>query len=423
LVILIYMINTKIMALVLSGVFVGIFSAATIPPFIMASNAKKNEVAIAINAEVLLSQAENASQLIRIQTNRDETEQTAKIAMDKLAVIKSDISNIESQINKSSALINLKISDSQAQSELKVAETVLNQAQANLSTKTMARDDAQQALTDALAAQATTQAQSPTKESVETLKDRKKAAQEAAKAQWVRVDINKKNWAVRIVAARDDCKQHPENYKYWFEQLKIIEAEALASNKADRKVADALEDALTQVDVALKNLSKLTDKNIKNASKESLKNKSAIQKNTVQLQETESELAKANQSANDAALNKDAKEVDMKERGVLANSKVQFATAIQNKQQAEIALTQTTQEATLAATEAAGISKEALLKAPGLISQSREIQKELDVARLDAAKKSMTASASMKWGVVGAVAADIFVALGLMFWRKAVGMA
>ena len=422
-VILIYMINTKIMALVLSGVFVGIFSAATIPPFIMASNAKKNEVAIAINAEVLLSQAENASQLIRIQTNRDETEQTAKIAMDKLAVIKSDVLNIESQINKSSALINLKISDSQAQSELKAAETVLNQAQANLSTKTMARDDAQQALTDALAAQATTQAQSPTRESVETLKNRKKAAQEAAKAQWVRVDINKKNWALRIVAARDDCKQHPEDYNYWFDRLKIVEAEALASNKADRKVADALEDALTQVDVALKNLSKLTDKNIKNAAKESLKNKSAIQKNTVQLQETESELAKANQSANEAALHKDAKEVDMKERGVLANSKVQFATAIQNKQRAEIAFTQTTQEATLAATEAAGISKEALLKAPGLISQAREIQKELDVARLEAVKTSMTASASMKWGVVGAVAADIFVALGLMFWRKAVGMA
>ena len=422
-VILIYMINTKIMALVLSGVFVGIFSAATIPPFIMASNAKKNEVAIAINAEVLLSQAENASQLIRIQTNRDETEQTAKIAMDKLAVIKSDVSNIESQINKSSALINLKISDSQAQSELKAAETVLNQAQANLSTKTMARDDAQQALTDALAAQATTQAQSPTRESVETLKDRKKAAQEAAKAQWARVDINKKNWALRIVAARDDCKQHPEDYNYWFDRLKIVEAEALASNKADRKVADALEDALTQVDVALKNLSKLTDKNIKNAAKESLKNKSAIQKNMVQLQETESELAKANQSANEAALHKDAKEVDMKERGVLANSKVQFATAIQNKQRAEIACTQTTQEATLAATEAAGISKEALLKAPGLISQAREIQKELDVARLEAVKTSMTASASMKWGVVGAVAADIFVALGLMFWRKAVGMA
>ena len=422
-VILIYMINTKIMALVLSGVFVGIFSAATIPPFIMASNAKKNEVAIAINAEVLLSQAKNASQLIRIQTNRDETEQTAKIAMDKLAVIKSDVSNIESQINKSSALINLKISDSQAQSELKAAETVLNQAQANLSTKTMARDDAQQALTDALAAQATTQAQSPTRESVETLKDRKKAAQEAAKAQWVRVDINKKNWALRIVAARDDCKQHPEDYNYWFDRLKIVEAEALASNKADRKVADALEDALTQVDVALKNLSKLTDKNIKNAAKESLKNKSAIQKNTVQLQEAEKELAKTNQSANDAALNMDVKEVDMKERGVLANSKVQFATAIQNKQRAEIAFTQTTQEATLAATEAAGISKEALLKAPGLISQAREIQKELDVARLEAVKTSMTASASMKWGVIGAVAADIFVALGLMFWRKAVGMA
>ena len=422
-VILIYMINTKIMALVLSGVFVGIFSAATIPPFIMASNAKKNEVAIAINAEVLLSQAKNASQLIRIQTNRDETEQAAKIAMDKLAVIKSDVSNIESQINKSSALINLKISDSQAQSELKAAETVLNQAQANLSTKTMARDDAQQALTDALAAQATTQAQSPTRESVETLKDRKKAAQEAAKAQWARVDINKKNWALRIVAARDDCKQHPEDYNYWFDRLKIVEAEALASNKADRKVADALEDALTQVDVALKNLSKLTDKNIKNAAKESLKNKSAIQKNTVQLQEAEKELAKTNQSANDAALNMDVKEVDMKERGVLANSKVQFATAIQNKQRAEIAFTQTTQEATLAATEAAGISKEALLKAPGLISQAREIQKELDVARLEAVKTSMTASASMKWGVIGAVAADIFVALGLMFWRKAVGMA
>ena len=411
------------MVLVLSGVFVGIFSAATIPPFIMASNAKKNEVAIAINAEVLLSQAKNASQLIRIQTNRDETEQTAKIAMDKLAVIKSDVSNIESQINKSSALINLKISDSQAQSELKAAETVLNQAQANLSTKTMARDDAQQALTDALAAQATTQAQSPTRESVETLKDRKKAAQEAAKAQWARVDINKKNWALRIVAARDDCKQHPEDYNYWFDRLKIVEAEALASNKADRKVADALEDALTQVDVALKNLSKLTDKNIKNAAKESLKNKSAIQKNTVQLQEAEKELAKTNQSANDAALNMDVKEVDMKERGVLANSKVQFATAIQNKQRAEIAFTQTTQEATLAATEAAGISKEALLKAPGLISQAREIQKELDVARLEAVKTSMTASASMKWGVIGAVAADIFVALGLMFWRKAVGMA
>ena len=411
------------MVLVLSGVFVGIFSAATIPPFIMASNAKKNEVAIAINAEVLLSQAKNASQLIRIQTNRDETEQAAKIAMDKLAVIKSDVSNIESQINKSSALINLKISDSQAQSELKAAETVLNQAQANLSTKTMARDDAQQALTDALAAQATTQAQSPTRESVETLKDRKKAAQEAAKAQWARVDINKKNWALRIVAARDDCKQHPEDYNYWFDRLKIVEAEALASNKADRKVADALEDALTQVDVALKNLSKLTDKNIKNAAKESLKNKSAIQKNTVQLQEAEKELAKTNQSANDAALNMDVKEVDMKERGVLANSKVQFATAIQNKQRAEIAFTQTTQEATLAATEAAGISKEALLKAPGLISQAREIQKELDVARLEAVKTSMTASASMKWGVVGAVAADIFVALGLMFWRKAVGMA
>ena len=411
------------MVLVLSGVFVGIFSAATIPPFIMASNAKKNEVAIAINAEVLLSQAKNASQLIRIQTNRDETEQAAKIAMDKLAVIKSDVSNIESQINKSSALINLKISDSQAQSELKAAETVLNQAQANLSTKTMARDDAQQALTDALAAQATTQAQSPTRESVETLKDRKKAAQEAAKAQWARVDINKKNWALRIVAARDDCKQHPEDYNYWFDRLKIVEAEALASNKADRKVADALEDALTQVDVALKNLSKLTDKNIKNAAKESLKNKSAIQKNTVQLQEAEKELAKTNQSANDAALNMDVKEVDMKERGVLANSKVQFATAIQNKQRAEIACTQTTQEATLAATEAAGISKEALLKAPGLISQAREIQKELDVARLEAVKTSMTASASMKWGVVGAVAADIFVALGLMFWRKAVGMA
>ena len=422
-VILIYMINTKIMVLVLSGVFVGIFSAATIPPFIMASNAKKNEVAIAINAEVLLSQAENASQLIRIQTNRDETEQTAKIAMDKLAVIKSDVLNIESQINKSSALINLKISDSQAQSELKAAETVLNQAQANLSTKTMARDDAQQALTDALAAQATTQAQSPTRESVETLKDRKKAAQEAAKAQWARVDINKKNWALRIVAARDDCKQHPEDYNYWFDRLKIVEAEALASNKADRKVADALEDALTQVDVALKNLSKLTDKNIKNAAKESLKNKSAIQKNTVQLQEAEKELAKTNQLANDAALNMDVKEVDMKERGVLANLKVQFATTIQNKQQAEIAFTQTTQEATLAASEAAGISKEALLKAPGLISQSREIQKELDVARLEAAKKGMTASASMKWGVIGAVAADIFVALGLMFWRKAVGMA
>ena len=411
------------MVLVLSGVFVGIFSAATIPPFIMASNAKKNEVAIAINAEVLLSQAKNASQLIRIQTNRDETEQAAKIAMDKLAVIKSDVSNIESQINKSSALINLKISDSQAQSELKAAETVLNQAQANLSTKTMARDDAQQALTDALAAQATTQAQSPTRESVETLKDRKKAAQEAAKAQWARVDINKKNWALRIVAARDDCKQHPEDYNYWFDRLKIVEAEALASNKADRKVADALEDALTQVDVALKNLSKLTDKNIKNAAKESLKNKSAIQKNTVQLQEAEKELAKTNQSANDAALNMDVKEVDMKERGVLANSKVQFATAIQNKQRAEIACTQTTQEATLAATEAAGISKEALLKAPGLISQAREIQKELDVARLEAVKTSMTASASMKWGVIGAVAADIFVALGLMFWRKAVGMA
>lgn len=411
------------MVLVLSGVFVGIFSAATIPPFIMASNAKKNEVAIAINAEVLLSQAKNASQLIRIQTNRDETEQAAKIAMDKLAVIKSDVSNIESQINKSSALINLKISDSQAQSELKAAETVLNQAQANLSTKTMARDDAQQALTDALAAQATTQAQSPTRESVETLKDRKKAAQEAAKAQWARVDINKKNWALRIVAARDDCKQHPEDYNYWFDRLKIVEAEALASNKADRKVADALEDALTQVDVALKNLSKLTDKNIKNAAKESLKNKSAIQKNTVQLQEAEKELAKTNQSANDAALNMDVKEVDMKERGVLANSKVQFATAIQNKQRAEIAFTQTTQEATLAATEAAGISKEALLKAPGLISQAREIQKELDVARLEAVKTSMTASASMKWGVIGAVAADIFVALGLMFWRKAVGMA
>lgn len=410
------------MVLVLSGVFVGIFTAATLPPFIMASNAKKHEVAIAINAEVLLSQAENASQLIRIQNNRDEKEQAAKIAMGKLVGIKSSVSNIESQINKSSALINLKISDSQAQSELKVAETVLNQAQVNLSTKTMVRDDAQQALTSALAAQAITQAQSPTGESVETLKDRKKAAQEVAKAQWVRVVTNKKNWALRIVAARDACKQHPGNYNYLFEQLKIVEAEALASNKADRKVADALEDALTQVDVALKNLSKLKDQNIKNASKELLKNKSAIQKNTVQLQEIEVELAKANQSANDAALNKDVKEADMKERGILATSKVQFATAIQNQQRAEIDLTQTTQEATLAATEAAGISKEALLKAPGLILQAREIQKELDAARLDVAKISMTASASMKWGVVGAVAADIFVGLGLIFWRKSVAM-
>lgn len=186
----------------------GIFTAATLPPFIMASNAKKHEVAIAINAEVLLSQAENASQLIRIQNNRDEKEQAAKIAMGKLVGIKSSVSNIESQINKSSALINLKISDSQAQSELKVAETVLNQAQVNLSTKAMVRDDAQQALTSALAAQAITQAQSPTGESVETLKDRKKAAQEVAKAQWVRVVTNKKNWALRIVAARDACKQH-----------------------------------------------------------------------------------------------------------------------------------------------------------------------------------------------------------------------
>lgn len=417
------MINTKIMVLVLSGVFVGIFAAATIPPFILASNAKKHEVSLAVNAEVLISQAENASQLIRVQANHDEKEQAAKIAMEKLAVIKSDISNIESEIKKSSALINLKISDSQAQSELKVAETVLNQAQTNLSTKTIARDDAQQALTDALAVQANPRSKASTGESVETLKDRKKAAQEVAKAQWVTVDINKKNWALLVVAARDDCKQHPENYKYWLDRLKKVEAEALASNKADRKVADALEDAVKQVDVALKNLSKLKDKNLKNASKESLQNKSAIQKNTVQLQEAEKELAKANQLANDAALNKDVKEVDMKERGVLSNLKVQFAAIIQNKQQAEIALTQTTQEATLAATEAAGISKEALLKAPGLISQSREIQKELDVARLDAAKKSMTASASMKWGVVGAVAADIFVALGLMFWRKAVGMA
>jgi len=119
------MINTKIMVLVLSGVFVGIFAAATIPPFILASNAKKHEVSLAVNAEVLISQAENASQLIRVQANHDEKEQAAKIAMEKLAVIKSDISNIESEIKKSSALINLKISDSQAQSELKVAETVL----------------------------------------------------------------------------------------------------------------------------------------------------------------------------------------------------------------------------------------------------------------------------------------------------------
>ena len=102
------------MVLVLSGVFVGIFAAATIPPFILASNAKKHEVSLAVNAEVLISQAENASQLIRVQANHDEKEQAAKIAMEKLAVIKSDISNIESQIKKSSALINLKISDSSA---------------------------------------------------------------------------------------------------------------------------------------------------------------------------------------------------------------------------------------------------------------------------------------------------------------------
>lgn len=75
---------------------------------------------------------------------------------------------------------------------MKVAETVLNQAQTNLSTKTIARDDAQQALTDALAVQANPRSKASTGESVETLKDRKKAAQEVAKAQWVTVDINKK---------------------------------------------------------------------------------------------------------------------------------------------------------------------------------------------------------------------------------------
>ena len=71
----------------------------------------------------------------------------------------------------------------------------------------------------------------------------------------------------------------------------------------------------------------------------------------------------------------------------------------------------------LAAAEAAEIFNETLLKAPVLISQAREILKELDAGRLDVAK-SMTASISIKWGIVGAVAGDIFVGLWPNFCRR-----
>lgn len=398
------MIDTKRTIFVLTGVFVGVFAAATIPFFVMASIAKNHEIKLAKELAV-----------IRLITHRDETAQAAKIAADAVSLVKSNIAKADAQIKKSSAMINFAISNIQAQTALSAALVRLDTAKANSASASQLLNDARKAAEDALALQAANNKSAEVEQLAKALKSKKKVAQEAAKAHWLVVDGNKKTSSAQVVAARDRCthwgQQNPANYKYWFDQLKQVEANALASNKADRAKGDALEAEVKRVELAVV----AQEKDLKKIAKESLQNKAAVKELNTKLQAAELELVQTNQLLNDATKVADTNRMDVNERSLLAQAKVDLASAIQNEPQLQLASNQAIQLVAVAEREAASISQEMLLKAPGLILQAREIQKDWEAGQLNVASKNMLASTSLKWGAVGAVVATIFAALRYRF--------
>ncbi len=398
------MINTKRTIFVLTVVFVGVFAAATIPFFEMASIAKNHEIKLAKELAV-----------IRLITQRDETAQAEKIAADAVLLVKSNIAKADAQIKKSSAMINFAISNIQAQTALSAALVRLDAAKANSASASQLLNDARKAAEDALALQAANNKSAEVEQLVKALKSKKKVAQEAAKAHWLVVDGNKKTLSAQVVAARDRCthwgQQNPANYKYWFDQLKQVEANALASNKADRAKGDALEAEVKRVELAVV----AQEKDLKKIAKESLQNKAAVKELNTKLQTAELELVQTNQLLNDATKVADTNRMDVNERSLLAQAKVDLASAIQNEPQLQLASNQATQLAASAEREAASISQEMLLKAPSLILQAREIQQNWEAGQLNVASKNMLASTSLNWGAVGAVVATIFAALRYRF--------
>ena len=399
------MINIKRTIFILTIVFVGVFAVATIPFFVMASIAKNHEIKLAKELAV-----------IRLITHRDETAQAAKIAADAVLLVKSNIAKANAQIKKSSAMINFAISNIQAQTALSAALVRLDAAKANSASASLLMNNARKAAEDALALQAANNNKSAEVEQLaKALKSKKKVAQEVAKAHWLVVDVNKKTWSVQVVAARDRCtqwrKQNPPDYKYWFDQLKKVEANALASNKADRAKGDALEAEVKRVELAV--VAQVTD--LKKIAKESLLHKAAVKDLNTKLQTAELELVQTNQLLNDATKVADTNRMDVNERSLLTQAKVDLASAIQNEPQLQLASNQAIQLAAVADREAASISQEMLLKAPSLILQAREIQKDWQAGQLNVTSKNMLASTSLKWGAVGAVVATIFAALRYRF--------
>ncbi len=398
------MINIKRTIFILTIVFVGVFAVATIPFFVMASIAKNHEIKLAKELAV-----------IRLITHRDETAQAVKIAEDAVLLVKSNIAKANAQIKKSSAMINFAISNIQAQTALSAALVRLDAAKANSASASLLMNNARKAAEDALALQAANNKSAEVEQLAKTLKSKKKVAQEVAKAHWLVVDGNKKTWSVQVVAARDRCtqwrKQDPANYKYWFDKLKQVEASALASNKADRAKGDALEAEVKRVELAV--VAQVTD--LKKIAKESLQHKAAVKDLNTKLQTAELELVQTNQLLNDATKVADTNRMDVNERSLLTQAKVDLASAMQNEPQLQLASNQAIQLAAVADREAASISQEMLLKAPSLILQAREIQKDWQAGQLNVASKNMLASTSLKWGAVGAVVATIFAALRYRF--------
>lgn len=414
--------NTKIMVLVLSGVFMGIFATVTIPAYVLAANAKTREADFTARAEAMIAQASSASLALRIQVNLDEKTQAASLADTDVATLNSKKLAAADRVNKTHALINGSVSDQQAQADMTTTALVSVQAKSNANATSLLLVTSRKAYDDALrVSQSGNKQKTPSEETVSNLKAALNAAKDAAKAQWVVVQNNKKFWAAKVVEVRDEYMRSQSN-QVIFEQLKRVEAEALASNKEERAKADQADALVTKRELVLRNAAKAQIKNTSANAKEALKNKAKLESTKLACDTALAQSNKANQLLENAIQDAESKANDVKARVTLVIFKTDLATADANEGQAQKVASQAAIDAAQAVHDANGYTQETFSKAPGLISQAREFEMAFDEARLDVTKKNINATASMKWGVLGAIAADIFVALGLTFWRKVLGI-
>lgn len=414
--------NTKIMILVLSGVFMGIFATVTIPAHVLAANAKTREADFTARAEAMIAQASSASLALRIQVNLEKKTQAASLADTDVATLNSKTLAAADRVNKTHALINGSVSDQQAQADMTTTALVSVQAKSNANATSLLLLNSRKAYDDALrVSQSGNKQKTPSDETVSNLKAALNAAKDAAKAQWVVVQNNKKFWATKVVEMRDEYMRSQSN-QVIFEQLKRVEAEALASNKEERAKADQADALVTKRELVLRNAAKAQIKNTSANAKEALKNKAKLESTKLACDTALAQSNKANQLLENAIQDAESKANDVKARVTLVIFKTDLATADANEGQAQKVASQAAIDAAQAVHDANGYTQETFLKAPGLISQAREFEMAFDEARLDVTKKNINATASMKWGVLGAIAADIFVALGLTFWRKVLGI-